>query len=235
MKRRYAIAIAALLLAPAAALGESERWGSFELGAGTYYPDIDSEPGLVPPQPYQRTFGSSRAWLFRAGLSKALLTRPGALEVGLKTGFFRDSARGFQKDGAGNVTPQRSVDSTTFNFVPTSVTVTYRLDLLADQYGIPFAPYARVAFERYNWWGTTEGGSTDTGATNGWSWSAGIALQLDFFDRGLARELDMDTGINHTYAFFDVTDTHVDDFGSSSSWDLSDEELSLGFGLMFVF
>jgi hypothetical protein len=45
----------------------------------------------------------------------------------------------------------------------------------------------------------------------------------------------MDTGINHTYAFFDVTDTHVDDFGSSSSWDLSDEVLSLGFGLMFVF
>jgi hypothetical protein len=231
---RVAAALASLLLAPTAR-GESERWGSFELGAGMYYPNIDAEPGLDPPQPYQRVFGSSRAWLLRAGLSKALLTRPGALEIGLKTGYFRDSAKAFQQDSLGAITPRRSADTTAFNFVPTSVTVTYRLDLLADAYGIPFAPYARVAFERYNWWGTTEGGSTEKGATNGWSWSAGIALQLDFFDRGLARELDMDSGINHTYAFVDLTDTHVDDFGSSSSWDLSDEELSLGFGLMFVF
>jgi hypothetical protein len=41
--------------------------------------------------------------------------------------------------------------------------------------------------------------------------------------------------VNHTYLFFDVTKSKVDDFGGSKSWDLSDEKVSLAGGLMFVF
>ena len=61
----------ALAAAPAAARAQpSPRHGSFELGAGTYRPDIDS--AFAPPGPYQQVFGSGRGWMFRAGVSKAL-------------------------------------------------------------------------------------------------------------------------------------------------------------------
>ena len=49
-------------------------------------------------------------------------------------------------------------------------------------------------------------------------------------------EMDLDTGINHAYLYFDVTKSYIDDFGSSKSWDLSDEDgLSYSFGLLLVF
>ena len=111
------------------------------------------------------------------------------------------------------------------------------LDWLAERYRfVPFSFYGRAAFERYNWW-VTDGRDewAENGATNGWSVTAGAALLLDAIDPGRARELDNETGVNHTYLFFDVTHAQVDDFGSSKSWDLSTKGVSLQGGLMLVF
>lgn len=235
MNRALLLAVLVLGAGPAGARAESPRWGSFELGAGRYRPNIDAQPGLAAPLPFEDIFGTGRGWLFRVGVAKAIFTYPGALEVGVKTGFYRASGKGLQVVN-GLITDTPSGDSTTFNVVPTSLTLTYRFDLLADRYGIPFAPYGRVALERYNWWVTSGSGSTaKSGATNGYSATGGIAFLLDFFDRGLARELDEDTGINHTYVFLDATKSWVRNFGSSKSWDLSDDKVSLAFGMMFVF
>jgi hypothetical protein len=239
VSRSFALLAAALLAVPLAASAESPRQGSFELGAGTYRPDVDSDyvftPDATTPTdrgaPYARVF-TGRDWNFRAGVSWALLTWPGSLEAGIRTGFFRASAQALEITN-GEITPNRSADKTTFNIIPTSLTLTYRFDLLADRFGVPLAPYGRLALERYNWWIT--GGSGKRGATNGYSFTGGLAFLLDFFDRGLARELDSDSGINHTYVFADVTKTKVDDFGSKKSWDLSDDRLSWSFGLMFVY
>jgi len=130
-----------------------------------------------------------------------------------------------------------SGDDTRLSLVPTSAMVTVRFDWLAERYRfVPFSFYGRAAFERYNWWVTDgDGDWTENGATNGWSVTAGAALLLDAFDPSLARELDNDTGVNHTYLFFDVTHAAVDDFGSSKSWDLSTDGVSLQGGLMLVF
>jgi hypothetical protein len=233
---RLAVALAGLLAASGSARAESPRYGSFELGAGTYRPSIDSQAGLAAPLPYQDIFGGGRGWMFRVGVSRAIFTYPGSLELGFRTGYFRASGHSLQVDPAtGAITDLASTDTTSFNVVPTSLTLTYRFDLLADRFSIPFAPYGRVALERYNWWVSGAGSSTKTGATNGYSATGGIAFLLDFLDSGLARELDEDTGINHTYLFFDVTKSWVKDFGSSKSWDLSDEKASLAFGMLFVF
>jgi hypothetical protein len=236
---RRVLLLGSLLLSagPVTARGESPRIGSFELGAGGYRPSIDAQAGLVEPLPYQDVFGTGRGYMFRAGISRAIFTFPGALEVGFRTGYFRDSGHGYQKDASGNLTNIRSAETTTFNIVPTSLTLTYRFDLLADRVGIPFAPYGRVALERYNWWITGSSASIGKkGATNGYSATAGIAFLLDFVDEGLARELDADTGINHTYLFADATKSWVKDFGSSTSWDLSDtKRVSFAFGVLFVF
>lgn len=237
MNRPLLLAFLLLAASPAAGRAESPRYGSFELGAGTYHPNIDAQSSLTEPRPYGQIFGTGRGWMFRAGVSRALFTSPGALEVGFKTGFFRDSGKGLKIDDAGNITNEKGGDPTTFNIIPTSLTLTYRFDVLAERLPIPFAPYARVALERYNWWTTGSSGSMGkVGATNGYSATGGIAFLLDFFDRGLAREMDADTGINHTYLFADATRSWVDDFGSSKSWDLSTRaKLSYAFGMMFVF
>lgn len=230
MKR--VVVAAALVLAATSARAESPRWGSLELGAGSYSPNIDSEftpaPGQLPP--YQKVFGSGRGWLFRAAVSRALFTRVGSLEVGFKTGYFQKTAKALDSTG------QPSGDETSFKFIPTSVMLTYRADFIADWWNIPLVPYGRASLERYNWWTTSGDGTWDKeGATNGWSVAGGLALLLDFFDPQLARELDMDSGINHTYLFFEVQKSKVNDFGSSSSWDLSDPKLSLTGGLLLTF
>ncbi len=234
---RVAVALALFTAAVGPARAESPRWGSVDLGASTYRPSIDSQSGLAAPLPYQQIFGNGRGWMFRVGVSRALFTQAGSLEVGVKTGYFRDSGKSLQVDPTtGAITNQKSADTTSFNIVPSSLTLTYRFDLLADRWSIPLAPYGRVALERYNWWVTGgPGSSTKTGATNGYSATGGIAFLLDFLDPDLARELDADTGINHTYLFLDVTKSWVKDFGSSKSWDLSDEKASVAFGMMFVF
>ncbi len=233
MKPATLLALAlALAAAPSSTRAQpSPRRGSFELGAGTYRPDIDSD--LAAPGPYEQVFGSGRGWMLRAGVSRTLYDRVGSLELGLRTGWFHDSGKGLVDDGG---TLVESGDDTSINVIPTSVTLTYRFDWLVERYGIPLAPYGRVALERYNWW-VADGrdGWAKEGATNGWSMTGGLAFLLDFLEPGAARTLDRETGVNHTYLFFDVTRSQVDDFGGSRSWDLSDEELSLAGGLLFIF
>lgn len=228
MKRLVLAALVAAAVLPSAAAAASPRLGSFDLIAGPYRPNLDE--GL-PSRPYSTIFGRSRPWLFRLGLSYDLSHYFGSLEVGLQTGFLTKS--GFAKTANGAT----SSDETAFRMIPTSATLTYRFDYLADRYNVPLAPYGRVAFERYNWWTTgATGGTSRYGATNGWSAAVGVALMLDFFDPTLARELDLDTGVNHTYVFGEARKTRVDDFGSSRSWDLSDDgDFAYALGLLFVF
>ena len=45
----------------------------------------------------------------------------------------------------------------------------------------------------------------------------------------------MDSGVNHTYAFVEARKTTVDDFGSSSSWIMSEKNVAWSGGLLFVF
>lgn len=233
MKRALASLAAALALALALPAGparaESDRWGSFELAAGTYRPDIDSDFAIVPG-PYEQVFGTKRSWMLRAGLSKALFTGFGSLELGLQAGWFRQTGNGLLVSGGS------SADPTTLSVIPASLVLTYRADFVAEQWGVPLVPYGRAALERYSWWVTEGSGkTTKDGATNGWSVAGGLCVLLDFFDPTLSRELDHDTGINHTYLYAEVKKSVVDDFGSSSSWNLSDEQLGFSGGLLFAF
>jgi hypothetical protein len=226
--------LAVVLLAAAASAAtadptSSPRWGSFELGAGPYTPDVDSEFGGSGP--YQQVFGTSQRWMLRAGVGKSLYTGFGDLEVGFRTGYFHASGRAVTTD-----TLQRSGDDTSFNIIPTSLTLTYYFDYFANLYRwLPITPYGRVALERYNWWTSTTNGASKHGATNGWSVTGGAAILLDAIDPDSARGLDNETGINHTYLFFDVTHAKVDDFGSSKSWDLSPKKTAYAFGLLMMF
>jgi hypothetical protein len=232
--RVAALAAAVCLTFAGTARGQEEearkiRFGSVELGLGSYRPNIDSE-FPTKPGPYQEIFGNGRGLMFRFGFGKAVARPWGTLELGFRTGFFRQTGHGLLPDK----TP--SADTTTFNVVPTSVTFGYRADFLPLLHGFPLVPYAKVAFERYNWWVTGgSGGFSKYGATNGFSGTAGLAFALNFLDPSLGLELARDTSIKETYLFFDVTKSKIDDFGSKKSWDLSDEGTTLAGGLMFIF
>jgi hypothetical protein len=224
---RPLLVAAAVALVPAAAVAESPRWGSFDVALGPYRPDVDSEFD-APPFPHQGAFGSKNGWMFRVSVARALFTKAGSLEAGLSSGFFQQTGRGLLETGG--VSP----DETKLRIIPASAFLQYRFDWLAERYKVPLAPYGRLAFERYHWWVTDGNGDTSMdGATNGWSVAGGIGLLLDALDPGLARELDQDTGVNHTYLFAEVKRSQVDDFGSSKSWILSDTAFSGG--LMFAF
>ena len=230
MSRFALVPIALLASAPVAARAEQlpPPHGTFEFMAGTYRPNVDSEFGGSGP--FQAVFGGGREWLFRGGWERVLLTGYGSLSAGIQLGWWRQNGYGLLASGA------PSGDRTTFFIIPTSATLTYRFDLLADRYGIPLAPYGRLAFDRYNWWVTNGSGKTvKTGATNGYSFAGGLALLLDFFDPTIAREMWHDSGILHTYVFGEFRKTKVDDFGSTKSWNLSDDQWSISGGLLFVY
>ncbi|HET7823770.1 MAG TPA: hypothetical protein VFK90_00490, partial [Anaeromyxobacter sp.] len=123
MRRLALVASLALAVAPAAVRAQSPIWGSFELGAGRYRPDIDAQPGLGQPLPFGDIFGTGRGWAFRAGISKAILKSPGSLEVGFRTGYFRESGKSLEIVN-GQITDTKSGDTTTFNIIPTSLTLT---------------------------------------------------------------------------------------------------------------
>ncbi len=242
MIRALVAASLVVAAAPAAAqvspdgrgLGPSPRWGSFDIGVMRYKPNIDA--GLAAPGPWQRTFQNKYGWTFEAALWKSIFTgsRIGTFEVGFRTGYFTKSGHAEIQDASGNWVPSSA--TTDFNIVPTSAGVQYRLDQLVERYRIPLAAYGRFMFERYNWWTTDPtGGWSMKGATNGWSATVGVAFLLDIIDPTLAREFDRDSGVNHTYLFFEATDAKIDDFGSSKSWDLSPTGVALSGGLTLVF
>lgn len=222
-------ALAVLVLAAPASGAESKRpWGSLQLGAGPYSPNIDSE--FASATPYGDIFGGSPAAMFRLQLARALWTGNGTLELGFRTGFFSKAGH-----AVSSVDGSQTADRTSFNVVPTSITLGYRADQLWDRLGIPLAPYGTVALDRYNWWVTKQDKWVESGATNGFSGTLGLALVLNAVDPSAARELESEIGILATSLYFDVTWGKVNDFGSKKSWDLSARKLFWSGGLMFVY
>jgi len=229
---------AALALSALAARAESPRSGSFDLRFGGYRPDIDSEFGGTAT-PYANAFGTSNALMVQALFARSLfLSDAVTVDLGFGVGYW-------EKYGVGVNPVDGSIgDHTSMRVLPLTLAATARLDWLFSQAGVPLAPYLRASIHDYLWWTYAGGGSVAVGATGqhgsgqtlGWSVTGGVGLVLDFFDGQLAREMDFDTGINHTILFVDVTKAWVDDFGSKSSWNLSpDASLVWSLGLMFVF
>jgi hypothetical protein len=236
MSRATKAVALALLAAAAPAMAEDrpslERLaglGSFEFQAGQYRPSIDSEFSSGTG-PWAATFGDSSRWLFKLHGGKALFSGYGTLELGAGVGYTSFTTHGHFADGTS------SQEKIGFRLVPLTLDVTYRLDLIWERLGVPLVPFGRVALIRDQWSVTGAGGKTArSGATNGWSWGGGLGLVLDFIDPELTRELDRDSGIKHTMLTFEVQKDKVNDFGSKSSWDLSNDGLTLNFGVLFAF
>jgi hypothetical protein len=234
---RRALAVASLLLAGAPALAqdqgvtESPRLGSFTLEGATFTPDVDS--AFAAPGPYEAVFGNGTSWMFRGEVAKTLYDGYGAIDVGLGLGYFSRTGKAIL---AGTSPPVQTADTTGLRILPVTGSATYRFDVLPRRYDVPVMLLAKGFVEWDYWWTTgLDGGKVKNGTTWGFGATGGVGILLDFIDRGMAREADRDMGINDTYLIFDVTKTWVNDFGSSSSWNLGTKDLSFGVGLLLVF
>jgi hypothetical protein len=180
----------------------------------------------------------------------------GNLGVGLTTGFYRRTTHSFQlnNDGSPCVVPYctRSGDQTGLNILPLSALVIYRYDTLANRYHIPIVPYVKAGLAYYVWWVNDGGGILSTasyprptatmnpknpssgyGGTFGFVVHPGIAIQLDFLERAVAKTLDTELGINHTYLFCELNYANITDFGARNKLDLSDTMVNSGLGFEF--
>jgi uncharacterized protein (TIGR03382 family) len=205
--------------------------GSFALRLEWYRPAIDAEFGGAAT-PFALSIGEGRAPMYRAEWARELDLGGGALELGAGAGYYRATGRGLYLDETGAWA--RSGDSTALTLVPLSVFAGGRLTLLR-RFGVPLEPYARISLARYEWWTTGTSQATVHGATSGYALTAGLALRLDDLDPGSARELAREAGIRGTAITVDLSRSGIDDFGSRTSWDLSDPGWTVSGGLKLAF
>ncbi|MFL5318679.1 MAG: MXAN_2562 family outer membrane beta-barrel protein, partial [Myxococcaceae bacterium] len=122
--------------------------------------------------------------------------------------------------------------------LPLRVLGIYRFDYAALHWGVPLVPYAKLGLVYDLWWATKGdgvefvNGERAAGGKWGYSFTGGLSLLLDVLEPRLARDFDVDLGVNHSYLFAEYTYENVDDFGSGGL-DLSSRHWMFGLALEY--
>ena len=220
----------------------SPREFAIEARFGLYLPDVDSEFGGKGNKPQAFIFGNKRRPMWQLEFDWEFLQEFGTLALGGVIGYYKENAQActlasLQQDPN---TCGRSGDNTSLRLIPLAALLVYRLDEAATHWKIPLVPYAKIGLN-YTIWTVTNGngdvawsgGKKGQGGTMGWQAAVGLSLQLDFLDPGASREFDADSGVNHTYAFFELD--HVDGSGLYRKDVLRVGDNTWFTGLMFEF
>jgi len=229
----------------------SPREFAIEARFGLYLPNVDSAFSGTGPKPQADIFGSKRRPMWQLEFDWEFLQEFGTLALGGVIGYYKENAQACTlaslqqppppKSPAGSIgTCERSGDNTSLRLIPLAALLVYRLDEAARHWKIPLVPYAKIGLN-YTIWTVTNGNgdvawsgaSKGQGGTMGWQAAVGISLQLDFIDPGASREFDADSGVNHTYAFFELD--HVDSSGLYRKDALHVGDDTWFAGLMFEF
>lgn len=244
-RRRAALGVAAAmaLAVPSTAsaeltlVQESPISGAFELKLGRYNPSIDDEfsNGSTP---YESMFGSRNPIYLEMEYDVQFWRGFGSVGAFAALGWHQTKGDALNEDGTGSAT-----DDTRMRTLPLRLGLVYRFDELHRRWDIPFAFSVKAGLDYYVWSIRDANGPASTdidgesvrgrGATAGYHVSFGAHLLLDFLAPGMASTFDLNTGVNNTYVFAELTIANVNDFGSSTSWDLSDTTAL--FGLAFEF
>jgi hypothetical protein len=232
--------------------GGSERNYAVELRFGLFYPDLDSEPGFVKtlpdgvtPQtpPNQLVFGKSSRPMWEMEFDWEILQTFGTLAVGATIGYWKENGHAclsaqLQLDSNSCVS---SADNTSLRLIPFAALLVYRMDEIPKRWSVPLVPYAKLGLN-YTIWTIVNGdgnvpdypgGGRGQGGTPGWQGALGLSLQLDFIDSSAAHEFDSESGVNHTYAFFEMD--YIDGSGLYRNNVLRVGDNTWFTGLMFEF
>jgi len=225
----------------------SERNFALELRFALYSPDVDSEFRGSAPRPNSLLFGNSRRPMWQVEFDWEVLQLFGTLAVGASVGYWKENGRACYRvplEASGWKTctqDDRSGDNTSLRLIPFAALLVYRMDEAAKRWGVPIVPYGKIGLN-YTIWTVNNGdgnvpsspqGGHGQGGTPGWQAAVGLSLQLDFIDPAAAREFDSESGVNHTYAFFEMA--HIDGTGLYRSNVLRVGDNTWFAGLMFEF
>lgn len=197
---------------------ESPQHWAFELRFGHYTPKIDDEFGGSGP--YKQVFGTDKRWFGGLELDYQALRIPyvGTLGPGISWAYTHMNA-GTKLSG----TDEASTEDTSLWIMPMYLAAVLRVDVLSREFRVPLVPHLKLGFS-YALWETSNGSGTSRyesggdsilgrGSSYGWNLGLGLAVQLDPIDRHSARQLDNNTGINHSYVFAEWMYLRLDGFG----------------------
>ncbi len=225
-----------------------KEW-AIELRFGPYRPDVDSEfSGSTGATPYKAMFGGKRHLMSQVELDWQFFQAFGSLAAGVTVGYYSQSTKAFTADATGKCVPdptttsgcRLSGDTTSLRLIPIAALLVYRWDVAAEHLSIPLVPYGKLGLN-YTLWQINDGngnvpdyqGGHGSGGTLGWQAAAGISLLLDFIDPSATRTLDMETGVNHSYVFFEWNRVDATGLGMKNKLHVGDSRWVIG--LMFEF
>lgn len=193
---------------------ESDQWFALELRLGPY------QPGNSPW--FKNVFGGDHGWMLNGELDVTVLHLPyvGQLNVAGGFGWAKYDAKAFGSDAN-----TREGEKTEFILFPLHALGVLRVDSLARHTVVPLTFAGKLGYEAVRWKAETGGKSDGSGFNQGLRWAAQAAFELDFFDRGTARRLDEDWGVNHTYFLFEYYESRTKGTG--------DRNFTIGLGAQF--
>jgi hypothetical protein len=207
------------------------RFVSASIMLGGLHPDVDSTTGLSGA-PYATTLGGGNMLFVQAEVDWFLWHKVGALGVGFSAGY------GEKYHQANYTTGGVAPVKTSLQLIPLKLNGVYRFDYAAEHWGVPLVPYAKLGLIYEPWWAST-GGSIDTfngqrgaGGQFGWGWTGGLAFLLDVLNPAFAKDMEVDSGIFHSYLFGEFTMDRLPGF-SNNGINLSNSRFM--FGLAFDF
>jgi len=203
--------------------GESEREFNLSFGVGFYKPQIDkefSDKGLKA-RPYDEVFKGETHALWQLRFEKILWRKIGTLTLGFGAGHFLVEEKALTAAGG------QSSDNTSLRVIPLSLDLGYQLDTLVDR-GWGLMPYVRAGLDDSFWYISDAKSTVAKGSTTGWHAAAGLAFAIDALDPDGARQLDRETGVNHTLFYVEYQHQALTGLGSKPSLNLSDSMWALG-------
>ena len=214
---------------------------ALELRLGPYSPEIDEEFGGAKT-PHKDYFGDDTRLMFQVEFDWQLYRHPavGSVGIGGSAGFFRETASS-PFNASDEPSASRSGDKSRLSLFPLAALAVYRADQLWQLWSLPLVPYGKLGLN-YTLWNIYDGndlvaenpgGGRGRGGTLGWQAAVGLSLVLDIIDLGSARELDSETGINHTHVFVEYVKYEVSGLGQKNKLRVGDSTWLAG--LLFEF
>jgi hypothetical protein len=143
----------------------------------------------------------------------------GSINAGLGWGWAKYSGKTLDESGS------RAGEDNEFIIFPMSALAVLRIDALARNTVVPLQFAGKLGADFVRWKSSTADRTDDSGLNKGLRWGAQAALELDVFERGAARRLDEDWGVNHTYLLFEYYGSKTEGTG--------DKNFVFGLGALF--
>jgi hypothetical protein len=184
---------------------DSPMWMGLELRVGPY------RPGRT--HAFEQTFLNDRGWMLNVEFDVTLWHIPwlGQLNGAFNWGWANYDAHALMRGDNTRVT-----ETTKFTVYPMALLGVLRVDALARHTVVPVTFAGKIGYELVRWKASTGGDKDGDGLNKGLRWGAQAAFELDWFDRGTARRMDEDWGVNHTYLLFEWYESHTKGTGDNT-------------------